>query len=42
MFGARRGPACIVIPDSLAVSTYPTGQTPGLFTDEALARCDRL
>ena len=34
--------ACIVIPDSLAVPTYPTGQTSGLSIDAALARCGRL
>jgi len=34
--------ADIVIPDSLALPTPPSGQTPGLSTDEALARCGRL
>ena len=34
-------PACIVTPDALALPTPPSGQTPGLSTAEALARCGR-
>ena len=34
-------PACIVAPDALALPTPPSGQTPGLSTAEALARCGR-
>jgi hypothetical protein len=33
--------ACIVAPDSLAVPTYPEGQTAGLSIDQALASCGR-
>ena len=34
-------PACIVAPDALALPTPSSGQTPGLSTAEALARCGR-
>jgi hypothetical protein len=34
-------PACIIAPQSLAVPTYPEGQTPGLSVDDALAACGR-
>jgi hypothetical protein len=32
-------PACVIAPDSLALPTYPQGQTPGLSVDDALVRC---
>jgi hypothetical protein len=31
--------ACIVAPNALALPTFPSGQTPGLSIDEALASC---
>ena len=34
-------PACIVTPDVLSMPTPPSGETPGLSTAEALARCGR-
>jgi len=32
-------PVCVISPESLALPTYPQGQTPGLSVDEALAAC---
>lgn len=34
-------PACIVTPDNIALPMYPSGQTPGISMEEALARCGR-
>jgi hypothetical protein len=33
---------CIVTPDPLSLPTPPSGQSPGLSVDEALARCGRI
>lgn len=33
--------ACLVAPNVLALPTFPSGQTPGLSIDEALATCNR-